>query len=88
MYEGVKMDKYSDQPNFVPFIVETGGRVAGRRFLDTLVGRLVSEEAAAPAPQDGAAGGAPARADAAKLTQARKRAALRAVTWSLVRQQG
>ena len=32
VYEGVKMDKYSDQPNFVPFIVETGGRVdvAGR----------------------------------------------------------
>ena len=25
--EGVKMDKYSDQPNFVPFIVDTGGRV-------------------------------------------------------------
>ena len=34
VYEGVKMDKYSDQPNFVPFIVETGGRVdvAGRRW--------------------------------------------------------
>jgi hypothetical protein len=33
VYEGVKTDKYSDQPNFVPFIVETGGRVgvAGRR---------------------------------------------------------
>ena len=30
----------------------------------------------------------PARADAAKLAQARKRAALRAVAWSLVRQQG
>jgi hypothetical protein len=28
VYEGVKMDKYSDRPNFVPFIVETGGRVA------------------------------------------------------------
>ena len=51
MYEGVKMNKYSDQPNFVPFIVETGGRVgvAGRRFLDTLIGRLASEEAAEPA---------------------------------------
>jgi hypothetical protein len=71
------------------FIVETGGRVgvAGRRFLDTLISRLASEEAAEPA-QDGAAGGAPARADAAKLAQARKRAALRAVAWSLVRQQG
>ena len=41
VYEGAKMDKYSDQPNFVPFIVETGGRVgvAGRRFLDTLIER-------------------------------------------------
>ncbi len=88
MYEGVKMNKYSDQPNFVPFIVETGGRVgvAGRRFLDTLIGRLASEEAAAEPAQDGAVGGAPARADAAKLAQARnnKRAALRAVAWSLV----
>ncbi len=56
MYEGVKMDKYSDQPNFV---VETGGRVgvAGRRLLDTLMGRLASEEAAEPA-QDGAVVGA------------------------------
>ncbi len=38
MYQGAKMDKDSDQPNFVPFIVETGGRVgvAGRRFLDKL----------------------------------------------------
>ena len=26
VYVGVKMDKYSDQPNFVPFIVEMGGR--------------------------------------------------------------
>ena len=88
VYEGAKMDKYRDQPNFVPFIVETGGRVgvAGRRFLDTLIGRLASGEAAEPA-QD-AVGGAPARADAAKLAQARKRAALRAVVWSLVRQQG
>ena len=57
VYEGVKMDKYSDQPNFVPFIVETGARVgvARRRFLDTLIGRLASEEAAEPA-QDGAVG--------------------------------
>ena len=61
--------------------------VAGRRFLDTLIGRLASEEAAEPAQHD-AVGGAPARADAAKLAQARKRAALRAVVWSLVRQQG
>ena len=89
VYEGAKFDKYSDQPNFVPFIVETGGRVgvAGRRFLDTLIGRLAGEEAAEPAP-NGAGGGAPARADAAKLARARKRAALRAVAWSLVRQQG
>ncbi len=78
----------SGTPNFVPFIVETGGRVgvAGRQFLGTLIGRLASEEAAESA-QDGAVGGAPARADAAKLAQARKRAALRAVAWSLVRQQ-
>ena len=61
--------------------------MAGRRFLDTLIGRLASEEAAEPA-QDGAVGGAPARVDAAKLAQARKRAALQAVAWSLVRQQG
>ena len=38
--------------------------------------------------QNGAVGGAPARADADKLAQARKRAALRAVASSLVRQQG
>ena len=59
VYEGAKFDKYSDQPNFVPFIVETGGRVggAGRRFLDTLVGRLAGEEAAEPAPNG--AGGEP-----------------------------
>jgi hypothetical protein len=80
------MDKYIDQPNFVPFIVETGGRVgvAGRRFLHTLIGRLASKEAAEPA-QDGAVGDAPARADAAELAQARERAALRAVAWCLVR---
>ncbi len=88
VYEGAKIDKYRDQPNLVPFIVETGGRVgvAGRRFLDTLIGRLASGEAEEPAQE--AVGGAPARADAAKLAQARKRAALRAVVWSLVRQQG
>ncbi len=67
MSEGVKMDGqvhvyvhvYSDQPNFVPFIVKTGGQVgvAGRRFLDTLIGRLASKEAAEPA-QNGAVGGA------------------------------
>ena len=39
-------------------------------------------------PAQDAVGGAPTRADAAKLAQARKRAALRAVVWSLVRQQG
>ena len=80
------MDKYSDQPNFVPFIVETEGRVgvAGRRFLDTLIGRLASEEEAAEPAQNGAVGGAPARADAAKLAQARKRAACgpSCVLWS------
>ena len=50
VYEDVKVAKYIDQSNFVPFIVETGGRVgvAGRRFLDTLVGGLVSDEGAAP----------------------------------------
>ena len=36
--------------------------------VDTLIGRLASEEAAEPA-QNGAVGGAPARADAAKLAQ-------------------
>ncbi len=58
--------------------------MASRRFLDTLIGRLASKEVA-EAAQDGAVGGAPARADAAKLAQARKRAALWAVAWSLVR---
>jgi hypothetical protein len=79
VYEGVKMDKYNDQPNFVPFSVETGRRVdvAGRRFLDTLIGRLASEEAAEPA-QDGAPG----------MELALKRVALQAVAWSLVKQQG
>ena len=48
-YTWTKMDKYIDQPNFVPFIVETGGRVgvAGRWFLDTLIGRLASDGACA-----------------------------------------
>ena len=37
-YASVKSTKYADQPNFVPFIVETGGRVnsKARDFLDTL----------------------------------------------------
>ena len=87
VYEDVKVAKYIDQSNFVPFIVETGGRVgvAGRRFLDTLVGGLVSDEGAAP---DNAAGTATARLDAARRAQERKQAALRAVVWALVRQQG
>ena len=54
-YESIQFN--SGTPNFVPFIVETGARVgvARRRFLDTLIGRLASEEAAEPA-QDGAVG--------------------------------
>ncbi len=39
-YASVKCARYEDQPNFVPFIVETGGRVnrAGLHILDLLSG--------------------------------------------------
>ncbi len=48
-YQQTKEDGYADQPNFVPFIMETGGRIgnAGRKFIDTLTGVLC---AAASAP--------------------------------------
>jgi hypothetical protein len=37
-YAAVKVAKYADQDNFIPFILETGGRVkkAARDWLDTL----------------------------------------------------
>jgi hypothetical protein len=41
-YQQTEVDYYADQPNFVPFIVETGGRIigSGLRFIDTLTGVL------------------------------------------------
>jgi hypothetical protein len=38
-YAATKWAKYADQDNFVPFIVETGGRVnkQARQFLDSLM---------------------------------------------------
>ncbi len=40
-YASVKCARHEDQPNFVPFIVETGGRVnrAGLHILDLLSGK-------------------------------------------------
>ncbi len=39
LYNGKKTKTYSDQANFVPFIVETGGRItaAGLRFLSRIL---------------------------------------------------
>ena len=39
LYEGKKTKTYSDQANFVPFIVETGGRInaAGLQFLSRIL---------------------------------------------------
>ena len=41
------MAKYGDQSNFVPFIVETGGRInaAGLKFFDTVSGALEGDTA-------------------------------------------
>ena len=41
------MAKYGDQINFVPFIVETGGRInaAGLKFFDTVSGALEGDTA-------------------------------------------
>jgi hypothetical protein len=40
VYNGITVAKYGDQSNFVPFIVETGGRInaAGLEFFDTVSG--------------------------------------------------
>ena len=62
-YAAIKAAKYADQPNFVPFIVETGGYINRRAhlFLDTLRGSQGSRPAAdsrtqgyfrGPSPQD------------------------------------
>ena len=47
MYGDIKVAKYRDQSNFVPFI-ETGGRIkaAGLEFFDTVSGALESDVAA------------------------------------------
>ena len=41
---------YGDQSNFVPFIVETGGRInaAGLKFFDTVSGALEGDTATVP----------------------------------------
>jgi hypothetical protein len=48
LYSNIKVAKYRDQSNFVPFIVETGGRInaAGLEFFDTVSGALESDVAA------------------------------------------
>ncbi len=62
-YAAVKAAKYADQPNFVPFMVETGGYINRRAhlFLDNLRGSQGSRPAAdsrtqgyfrGPSPQD------------------------------------
>jgi hypothetical protein len=62
-YAAIKAAKYADQPNFVPFFVETGGYINRRAhlFLDTLRGSQGSRPAAdsrtqgyfrGPSPQD------------------------------------
>ncbi len=47
MYSGIKAAKYGDQNNFVPFIVETGGRIntAGLDFFDTVSGAMEGDTA-------------------------------------------
>ncbi len=47
LYSDIKAAKYSDQSNFVPFIVETGGRVnaAGLEFFDKVSGALEGDTA-------------------------------------------
>ena len=47
LYSSIKAAKYRDQSNFVPFIVETGGRInaAGLEFFDTVSGALESDVA-------------------------------------------
>ena len=47
VYSGIKAAKYRDLNNFVPFIVETGGRIntAGLDFFDTVSGALEDDTA-------------------------------------------
>ena len=47
VYSDIKAAKYSDQSNFVPFIVETGGRIntAGLEFFDKISGALGADTA-------------------------------------------
>ena len=77
VYSVIKEAKYRDQSNFVPFIVETGGRInaAGLEFFDKVSGALE---------------GGTARVRAARRAArcAARRAALYEVAASLVKQQG
>ncbi len=83
-YAATKSARYADQHNFVPFIVETGGRVnrAGTQFLDLLSG--VADLQMWPVLVDGR----PLRFGAVALAYRRKRAALGGVLRELTRQQG
>jgi hypothetical protein len=47
VYNDIKVAKCGDQSNFVPFIVETGGRInaAGLDFFDTVSGALEGDTA-------------------------------------------
>jgi hypothetical protein len=84
-YSATKSARYADQHNFVPFIVETGGRVnyAGIQFLDVLSG-VAGLANAAPVLVDGR----PPRFGAVALAHRRKRAALSGVLRELTLQQG
>ncbi len=75
-YAATKSARYADQHNFVPFIVETGGRVncAGIQFLDLLSG-VAGLANAAPVLVDGR----PSRFGVVALAHRRKRAALSGV---------
>ena len=83
-YEQTKKDRYADQPNFVPFIVETGGRVgdAGLQFLDLLAG--VKHEKAVAA----AMGPRAARTNALALALRRKRTVVRGALRAMTLQHG
>ncbi len=53
-YAAVKAAKYADQDNFIPFILETGGRVnkAARDWLDALTAPEPGEQVPSPSQDD------------------------------------
>ncbi len=85
MYAATKSARYADQQNFVPFLVETGGRVnrAGIQLLDLLSG-VAGLADVAPVLVDGR----PPWFGAVALAHRRKPAALSGVLRGLTMQQG